>query len=249
MQAGLTLHVEAAGEDDHHVAEAAFKALGRALREACARNGPPRARRRARCEGRARRLRRGQPAQRLLRLRACRGEARVSADPAEVADAPLAVIAGVGNTGAAARGLGERGLDRRAAASGSAPAGRCSGSASACSSCSARARRAAPAWRSSTAASSGSAHGVSRTWAGTSSALTGPDRAARRPRRRGRLLRPLVRLRARAAPVAVAEVDHDGPVVAAVERGAVAGVQFHPERSGAAGARLLRNAVAWSRSA
>jgi imidazoleglycerol-phosphate dehydratase/histidinol-phosphatase len=39
MQAGVTLHVEAAGEDDHHVAEAAFKALGRALREACALNG------------------------------------------------------------------------------------------------------------------------------------------------------------------------------------------------------------------
>jgi histidinol-phosphate aminotransferase len=37
MQAGLTLHVEATGEDDHHVAEAAFKALGRALREACSR--------------------------------------------------------------------------------------------------------------------------------------------------------------------------------------------------------------------
>jgi len=36
MQAGITLHVEARGEDDHHVAEAAFKALGRALREACA---------------------------------------------------------------------------------------------------------------------------------------------------------------------------------------------------------------------
>ena len=39
MQAGLTLHVEASGEDDHHVAEAAFKALGRALREACSLNG------------------------------------------------------------------------------------------------------------------------------------------------------------------------------------------------------------------
>jgi imidazoleglycerol-phosphate dehydratase len=33
------VHVEAAGEDDHHVAEAAFKALGRALRGACARDG------------------------------------------------------------------------------------------------------------------------------------------------------------------------------------------------------------------
>lgn len=45
-----------------------------------------------------------------------------------------------------------------------------------------------------------------------------------------------------------AEVEHGGPVVAAVERGALAGVQFHPERSGAAGARALRNVIAWSRS-
>jgi histidinol-phosphate aminotransferase len=36
MQAGCTVHVTATGSDDHHVAEAAFKALGRALREACA---------------------------------------------------------------------------------------------------------------------------------------------------------------------------------------------------------------------
>jgi imidazoleglycerol-phosphate dehydratase/histidinol-phosphatase len=36
MQAGFTMHVESAGADDHHIAEAAFKALGRALREACA---------------------------------------------------------------------------------------------------------------------------------------------------------------------------------------------------------------------
>ena len=39
IQAGLTLHVDAAGEDDHHVAEAAFKALGRALRAACSIDG------------------------------------------------------------------------------------------------------------------------------------------------------------------------------------------------------------------
>jgi histidinol-phosphate aminotransferase len=39
IQAGLTLHVDAAGQDDHHVAEAAFKALGRALREACSVEG------------------------------------------------------------------------------------------------------------------------------------------------------------------------------------------------------------------
>jgi glutamine amidotransferase len=49
--------------------------------------------------------------------------------------------------------------------------------------------------------------------------------------------------------LARAEVDHDGPVVAAVQRGALAGVQFHPERSAQAGARLLENVMAWSRSA
>jgi imidazoleglycerol-phosphate dehydratase len=33
---GLTLHVAGAGRDDHHLAEAAFKALARALRQGCA---------------------------------------------------------------------------------------------------------------------------------------------------------------------------------------------------------------------
>jgi imidazoleglycerol-phosphate dehydratase len=32
---GVTLHVRGSGRNDHHLAEAAFKALGRALREAC----------------------------------------------------------------------------------------------------------------------------------------------------------------------------------------------------------------------
>ena len=49
--------------------------------------------------------------------------------------------------------------------------------------------------------------------------------------------------------VATARVDHDGAVVAAIEAGALAGAQFHPERSGPAGARFLTNALAWSRSA
>ncbi len=34
--AGITLHVRGTGRNDHHLAEAAFKALGRALRLACA---------------------------------------------------------------------------------------------------------------------------------------------------------------------------------------------------------------------
>ncbi len=36
IEAGCTVHVEAGGSDDHHVAEAAFKALGQAFREAVA---------------------------------------------------------------------------------------------------------------------------------------------------------------------------------------------------------------------
>lgn len=39
MEAGCTVHVEASGVDDHHVAEAAFKALGQALRQAVAPGG------------------------------------------------------------------------------------------------------------------------------------------------------------------------------------------------------------------
>ncbi len=52
-----------------------------------------------------------------------------------------------------------------------------------------------------------------------------------------------------AGDVTVAEVEHDGTLVAAVESGSLAGVQFHPERSGTAGARVLENAIRWSRSA
>jgi histidinol-phosphate aminotransferase len=39
IEAGCTVHVEASGADDHHVAEAAFKALGQALRQAVAPGG------------------------------------------------------------------------------------------------------------------------------------------------------------------------------------------------------------------
>jgi glutamine amidotransferase len=52
-----------------------------------------------------------------------------------------------------------------------------------------------------------------------------------------------------AAPVTdacIASCTHGATFAAVVQQGKVAGMQFHPERSGAAGARLLSNFLQWS---
>jgi imidazole glycerol phosphate synthase glutamine amidotransferase subunit len=49
---------------------------------------------------------------------------------------------------------------------------------------------------------------------------------------------------ATAAEIALAVTEHGGTFVPAVARGRIAGVQFHPERSGSDGLRLLANFVA-----
>ena len=48
------------------------------------------------------------------------------------------------------------------------------------------------------------------------------------------------------SPHAIARADYGGPFVAAVQNGRVFGVQFHPEKSSAAGLQVLRNYVAWT---
>jgi glutamine amidotransferase len=170
----------------------------------------------------------------------------VSDDPAEIEAAPLAVIAGVGNTESAARGLRERGLANALLA---------------------RARAGRPVL--------GICVGMQLLFGESEEGGSGLEllpgrvervRAARVPHMGWNALRvtaPSALLDgldgadvyfahsyacAPDGPVAVAEVVHDGPVVAAVEHGPVAGVQFHPERSASPGARLLGNALAWSRS-
>lgn len=172
----------------------------------------------------------------------------VSVDPKDVREAPLAVIAGVGHVESASRGLARHGLDEaiveRAAAS-RPVLGICVGMQ----------------LLGEESEEGGRGLGL----------LAAPVRRlhARRVPHMGwnalEVTRPSPLLEGldgadvyfahsyaiepTAPETAVALVEHDGRIVAAVEQGALAGVQFHPERSGPAGARLLANAVRWSRSA
>ena len=172
----------------------------------------------------------------------------VTTDPAEVREAPLAAVAGVGHVASAAAGLAGSGLDealRGRVAEGRPVVGICVG------------------MQLLFEASDEGGTGLGL--------LAGPItrlEAARVPhmgwntlaaRRESRLLDCLdgadvyfahsYAARPADPEVVTADVDHEGPVVAAVEHGSVAGVQFHPERSGLAGARFLTNVLTWSRSA
>lgn len=171
----------------------------------------------------------------------------VTTDPAVVRAAPLALIAGVGHVESASAGLARTGLDealRERVAAGAPVAGICVGMQ----------------LLFEASEEGGSGLGL----------LRGPVRRlrARRVPHMGwnalALTRPSSLLDGAAGAdvyfahsyaaepaemeVTVATVEHDGPVVAAVESAALAGVQFHPERSGPVGARILENLLRWSRS-
>ena len=170
----------------------------------------------------------------------------VTSDPAEVAAAPLAIVAGVGHAARAAAGSGRL---RTCCATASLPAGPCSASASGSSSSSSRATRAAKAWVCSPAGFAGSTRRPCRTWAGTSSRSPRPSRILDGLDGADVYFAHSYAVQPDDDELVVARVDHAGAIVAAVEDGALAGVQFHPERSGAAGARVLENVLQWSRSA
>jgi glutamine amidotransferase len=172
----------------------------------------------------------------------------VTSDPGTVREAALAVIAGVGHVERAARGLAAAGLDdalRDRAAQGRPTLGICVG------------------MQLLFEESDEGGHGLGL--------LRGPVRrlcAGRVPhmgwntlsvQRQDGLLAGLdgadvyfahsFAVQPSEPTITVATAEHDGTVVAAVQDGSLAGVQFHPERSAAPGARLLANAIAWSRSA
>ena len=172
----------------------------------------------------------------------------VTVDPGVVRNAPLALIAGVGHVESAAAGLARHGLDdalRDRVAAGRPVAGICVGlqllfgvseeGGDGLGLLDGPVRR---------LAAERVPHMGWNTLAGTrpSTVLDGVDGAdvyfahsyAAEPNDRNAV---------------TGTVDHGGAIVAAIEHGPLAGVQFHPERSAAVGARVLENLLRWSRSA
>ncbi len=174
-------------------------------------------------------------------------EPSVSLDPHEIREAPLAVIAGVGHVESAARGLERSGLTealRERVAAERPLLGICVG------------MQLLFGESEEGGCGLGLLPGsVRRLRAGTVPHMGWNALALRRP---SVLLAGLddadvyfahsYAVEPSEPELVAATVEHSGRIVAAVERGPLAGVQFHPERSGPAGARILENVLAWSRS-
>ena len=203
---------------------------------------------------RRRRLRRRQPRQHRPGARERRrGRPSVATAPATSRGADALVVPGVGAAAPAMERL-ERGAGSSSrSGAGSPPTARSSASASGSSSCSRAATRTARRRSASCPAGRVRLDGRadrSPTSAGTRSSARRdhPLFAGHRARRR-LLLRPLVRRRRptdRTPTTSIARRRRPTAVrsCSAVARGHVLGVQFHPERSGADGLRLLANVVA-----
>jgi glutamine amidotransferase len=175
-------------------------------------------------------------------------EASISTDPATVSAAPLAVIAGVGHVESAARGLAANGLDdaiRDRVTAGRPVLGICVGMQLLFEESDEGGRGlgllAGPVKR---------IHARRVPHMGWNElALAGASALVDGLEGEDVYFAHSYAVEPIEESVVVAAADHDGRVVAAVEQGVVAGVQFHPERSARAGARLRANALAWSRSA
>ena len=191
--------------------------------------------------------------------RAARESARddrivVTGDPATVARADRIVLPGVGAFADCRRGFSRRFRHGRGARRGGAGArrGPSSASASACSSWR-RAGSSSRPWRASAGSRARSRRSSppiprsrSRTWAGTSCAARARIRCSpgSTTGTHAYFVHSFGFFPARAEDV-LATVDYGGAVAAAVARGNVAGVQFHPEKSQGAGLRLIANFLGW----
>ena len=260
--AGVTLHLSGTGRNDHHLAEAAFKALGRALRAAC--DIDPRRDGRGLDQGRPRVSASPRLAvvdygagnlvsidQALTRVGAT---VTVARDAEALRGADALIVPGVGAAGPAMARLDAHGLSgpdpgvagRRPAVPRDLPRapapvrGQRRGRRG-------DARRRARPDRPARARADAAAHRLEpgrarrgRTRCSTAS-TTAPTSTSsiRTPAIRGRDADELV----------LATTDHGAPFVSAIARDALLGVQFHPERSGADGLRLLANFVDLVRAA
>lgn len=175
-------------------------------------------------------------------------ETTITVDPTEVREAPLAVIAGVGHVESAARGLELHGLDgaiRDRVAAGRPVLGICVGMQLLFG--------ASDEGGSGMEILGGSVRRVQAArvphmgW--NTLEVTRPEEFVQGLDGEDVYFAHSYAVEPTDDGVVVAVAEHGGRIVAAVQQGPVAGVQFHPERSARAGARVLENALAWSRSA
>ncbi len=251
IEAGCTVHVESAGSDDHHVAEAAYKALGQALRQAVAPGdaGHPLD------EGRGVKVAIADYGAGNLRSLSS-ALARAGVEPVVTTDAA---------TRARRAARADRGRRARRERSRRARAQRPRRRA-------ARARRGRAAGRGDLRRACSSSSSASEEGGEGLGLLAGPVRRLRARRVPHMGWNTLAATRASALLDGLDGADvyfaHSFAADAVRRRASrprpstttarssrpssparVAGVQFHPERSAAAGARVLENLVRWSRSA